>query len=74
MAHAGGVDSTVLTTQYDLACLHFNAGNVNKSLELHQTVLGKRIQICGNGSQLSLESYEAVGIIHHLLGHHNAAR
>ncbi|KAI1123776.1 P-loop containing nucleoside triphosphate hydrolase protein [Nemania abortiva] len=68
LAHAGSIDSTVLVDLYDVACLLFNAGRIEESLEAHEEVLDKRIRTCGKGAQFTLESYEAVGIIQHMLG------
>ncbi|KAK0099728.1 hypothetical protein ONS95_013378 [Cadophora gregata] len=67
-AHAGGEDETVLSNQYCLASLLFNAGEVEEALDLHMDTLQKRVKLCGEDSQLTLESYEAVGIILHLHG------
>ncbi|PVH81623.1 hypothetical protein DL98DRAFT_489524 [Cadophora sp. DSE1049] len=66
--HAGGEDETVLSNQYCLSSLLFNAGKVDEALALHMDTLQKRIELCGEDSQLTLESYEAVGIILHLQG------
>ncbi|KAI0407262.1 P-loop containing nucleoside triphosphate hydrolase protein, partial [Xylaria palmicola] len=73
LAHAGSIDSTVLIDRYDIACLLFNAGKVAESLEAHEEVLRLRIQTCGKSAQFTLESYEAVGIIQHLLGRNQDA-
>ena len=72
-AHADGVDSTVLLTQYSVASLLFNAGEVQDSLRLHQETLDRRLEICGKNSQYTLESYEAIGILHHLVGENKKA-
>ncbi|KAM5472504.1 hypothetical protein MauCBS54593_003096 [Microsporum audouinii] len=73
-AHAHGVDSTVLTTKYGLACLYFNSGDLSTSLKMHEDILKKRIEIHGQSCQLTLESYEAIGIIHHQLGNYPEAK
>ena len=72
-AHAEGVDSTVLITQYSVASLLFNAGDVQQSLYLHQETLDRRLEICGKNSQYTLGSYEAVGILPHLAGENKIA-
>jgi len=72
-AHAGGEDGTVFSNQYCLASLLFNAGRIADALELHKDTLQKRIDLCGEESQLTLESYEAVGIIQHLEGRNTEA-
>ena len=72
-AHAEGVDSTVLITQYSFASLLFNAGDVQQSLYLHQKTLDRRLEICGKNSQYTLESYEAVGILRHLAGEYKTS-
>lgn len=68
IAHAGDIDSTVLITRYDVASLLFNAGKVQESLDMHEETLENRVKICGRNSQFTSESYEAVGILSHLLG------
>lgn len=74
LMHAGGIDETVLTSQYALASLLFNAGKLDESLSLHEEVLNARKQKCGEGSQVTLESYEAAGTILHLTGENVKAR
>ena len=58
----------VLLNMYNLASLLYNSGAVRKSLELHEEVLGLRLQLCGKDSQFTLESYESAATIYYLLG------
>lgn len=74
LTHSGEVDSTVLISRYDLACLKFNAGQISEATSDHQEVLKERIQLCGKGNQFTLESHEAVGILLHLQGRNEEAR
>lgn len=73
--HAKGtLDTTVLIWKYDLASLLFNAGKVGESLALHEWILDHRRRLCGEGSQMTLESHESVAVIQHLRGNHYPAR
>ncbi|MCJ1246224.1 hypothetical protein MMC30_003430 [Trapelia coarctata] len=73
MEHEGEINTMVLINQYDLASLLFNAGEVTKSLELHEEVLEARIRLCGDGSQFTLESYESAATLHYFLGNYSKA-
>ena len=66
--HEKDTNTIVLISMYDLASLLCNSGAVQESLELHEEVLRLRLQICGEASQFTLESYESAGAIHYLLG------
>ena len=66
--HEKDTNTMVLITMYDLASLLYNAGAVRESLDLHEEVLRLRLQICGEASQFTLESYESAATVHYLLG------
>lgn len=72
-AHAGGEDSTVLISCYNLACWLFNAGRVQEALDEHHKVLEARIKVRGKNAQFTLESHDAVGILLHLEGRNSEA-
>lgn len=54
--HEKEVNTMVLINMYDSASLLYNAGEVSRSLEMHEEVLRLRLQICGESSQFTLES------------------
>jgi tetratricopeptide (TPR) repeat protein len=74
LLHAGEEDSSVLIAMYDLGCLLYNAGDLTESLACHQNVLEKRRANCGESSQYTLESYEAVGILYFAMAKYNDAK
>lgn len=71
--HAGSEDAMVLVSEYDLASLLYNAGKLQESLALHKEILQKRRTLCGEGSQFTLGSYEAVAIVAYSLGEYGEA-
>lgn len=73
VAHSREVDSTVLISRYDLACLEVNAGQMTTATKDQHAVLKEKIQVCGKGNQFTLQSHEAVGILLHLQGRNEEA-
>ena len=68
-----GNDALMLRFKFDLACIHLQKGDVERSLALHKEVLSKRIPVCGKINENTLQSYYAIGVIEEMRGNFEEA-
>lgn len=61
---ATGQSSATSKTQFDLACIVLQSGDLERALNLHQQVLDSNLKQLGKFSFLTLQSYYAVGALH----------